>query len=197
MRPLAVLLLLWTSVVHAQSTPAGAPAQAQTSLTQALVGQWTGVLEYRDYSEPADSPKRVELPTWLTVTSRPDGSLGLMYTYDDGPGKILQEADTLKLDLGARSYAVTSSAGVDAKVQTFRLEGEDRLKDGRGTLMLVGPGLDNNKPVEIRTTWTVRRNLLSWLEEIRPAGSSEPFAFRHRYLFTRHDAPAPTTPLPK
>lgn len=184
------------SAVHAQTAPIPSSAQVQSSLTQALVGKWTGVLEYRDYSEPAGSQKRVELPTWLTIAPGA-GGLVLTYTYDDGPAKILAERENLKLDLSAKTYTIDASVGVDTEVHTSKIDGVERLKDGRGTLVLLGPGMDNNKPAEIRITWTVRRNLLSWLEEVRPANSSEAFVFRHRYLLTRADVPAPTVPQPK
>ena len=83
--------------------------------------------------------------------------------------------------------------GSDATVERYKIEGLDRLKDGRDKLSLLGPGRDNNKPAEIHTSLTIGRNLLIWLEEVRPAGSSEPFVFRHRYTFTRADPPPQTS----
>ncbi len=38
-------------------------ATANVDLQPALSGDWVGVLEYRDYSEPAGSTKQVQLPT--------------------------------------------------------------------------------------------------------------------------------------
>ena len=62
--------LLWP---QAAPPPVAAAPDAQAAITGALLGRWTGVLEYRDYSEPATSLKRVELPTWLIVSRAPDG----------------------------------------------------------------------------------------------------------------------------
>ena len=139
--------------IHAQT--ATALHQIQSDLQQALTGNWTGVLEYRDYSEPATSTKRVQLPTWLTI--KPTGSSQTWhYLYDDGPNKLVEETDTLSFDPSASTYTES----------------------------------DNGKPSETRITLTIRRNLLTILEETRPAGSSDPFAFRHSFCFTRATPPA-------
>jgi hypothetical protein len=193
MRPLSLVSLVLLSIASAQSPQTAPNAEMQASLTQALVGKWTGVLEYRDYSEPPDSPKRVQLPTWLSIRPAPEG-IFFDYTYDDGPNKTVFSHSALVADLPNRTYKVF---GTDAVVESYTITNPEALKDGRGTLILLGPGTDNNKPAEIRTSWTIRRNLLSWLEEVRPAGSSGPFVFRHRYVFTRAEVPAPVIPLPK
>ncbi len=184
---LASMLLLGPALAGQTPTAAGdsTTADLQAPLRQALVGHWTGALEYRDYSEPAASTKRVELPTWLTISGQPEG-LRFEYVYDDGPGKVVTEKDAVVVDVKAASYRVT---GEDHTDQRYAVAGLESLKDGRGTLTLSGPGTDNKKPAEIRTTWVIRRNLLSWLEEVRPAGTGEAFVFRHRYTFTRAEAP--------
>jgi hypothetical protein len=163
-----------------------AQGAAPETLPAHLLGRWTGVLEYRDYKEPAGSDKRVELPTWFQVSTAPEG-LWLDYTYDDGPGKTVKSRDTLVLDLARASYRVVST---DAVAENYTVAGLDKLRDGYGVLLLTGPGKENDKPVEVRITWTVRRNLLSWLKETRPAGTQDAFAFRDRYVFTRAEAPA-------
>ena len=165
------------------------PASRQQALTAALLGQWTGILEYRDYSEPADSAKRVQLPTWLTIRPAPEGVF-FDYVYDDGPTKIVTEHNTLVLELAQARYRVM---GTDAVLEQYAIAGAENLKDGHGVLILTGPGKDSGKPANRRITWTIRRNLLSWEEEVRPAGSNEPFVFRHRYTFTRAQSPATGT----
>lgn len=163
--------------------PAGDPA-----LQNALTGEWVGVLEYRDYAEPATSNKRVDLPTWLTIA--PTGNAtAWTYTYDDGPNKILEEKDTVAVDPAAKSWT-ESSLGKPASVYT--MDGYEMLKEGHGVLVLHGAGTDNNEPAETRVTVTLRRNLLEMTEEVRPRGSSEPFVFRHKYCFTRVLRPAAT-----
>ena len=187
---LAVIAGTLSAQTRASIQPAVSATATQAALTNALLGHWTGVLEYRDYSEPATSPKRVQLPTWLHIGTQPEG-LRFEYTYDDGPSKVVFSNDTVVVDTGARTYRVM---GTDNLAESYTMTGVETLKDGRGTLMLTGTGKDNDQLAEIRTTWTIRRNLLSWLEEVRPAGSTEPFTFRHRYTFTRAETPAPPIP---
>jgi len=179
--------LLLSCAVSAQTAPA---SQIQTDLRNALIGDWVGVLEYRDYSEPPTSTKRVDLPTWLSITAN-GPALSEHFIYDDGPAKTVDSTDTVTLDPAAGLYTETS-AGKAAQV--YKVTGYDKLKSGRGELVLSGAGTDNDKPAEIRMTLTIRRNLLTWTEETRPAGSSEAFAFRHAYRFTRAKAPTVTSP---
>jgi hypothetical protein len=181
---------LCPAVLAQGASPAVAPQSLSLdqALQQALTGRWTGVLEYRDYSEPAGSTKRVQLPTWLTIVSGAEG-LRFVYTYDDGPNKVLEEQETVVFDFAAKTYKAMENGHAWA---TYAVAGLDALKDGRGELVMTGPGTENDKPAEMRVTWTIRRNLLSILEETRPAGSAEAFAFRHRYVFTRAEAPSVT-----
>jgi hypothetical protein len=189
MRTLAAVVFLVSSVFASAQT--GAPAADDAALRQSLAGRWVGVLEYRDYSEPATSTKRVDLPTWLTITA-PGKSMTWKYTYDDGPNKVLEETDTVTFDPAAKSYSEASNG---KPASSYTVDGYETLKDGRGVLVLHGSGTDNDKPSETRTTMTIKRNLLEILEEVRPAGSSEAFAFRHLLRFTRSQPPAVTATL--
>jgi hypothetical protein len=182
--------LLTPCALHAQ-TPLTPPAQIQSDLQQALTGNWTGVLEYRDYSEPATSTKRVQLPTWLSIT--PAGSSQTWhYLYDDGPNKLVEETDTISFDPSTSTYTESDNG---KPLHTFKVSGYDTLRTGRGQLVFLGSGTDNDKPAETRITLILRRNLLTLLEETRPAGSSDPFAFRHSFCFTRATPPqSPSSP---
>jgi hypothetical protein len=190
MRYLVVLLMLSLAGPCGRSSLAQTTAVIERSpvLEQALVGRWVGVLEYRDYSEPAGSTKRVQLPTWLQIQSGTEG-MTFVYTYDDGPNKVLEERDTVVFDLGTKTYHAMENGH---PWESYAVAGLEALKDGRGELVLTGSGQENDKPAEMRTTWTIRRNLLTILEETRPAGSSASFVFRHRYVFTRAEAPSLT-----
>src|SRR5947209_10952144 len=85
---------------------------ATAALSRALSGSWVGYLEYRDYSEPPASTKRVELPTWLTVTPSARGLI-LHYTYDEGPAKVVESEELLKLDLVKNMYTISEAAHPD------------------------------------------------------------------------------------
>jgi hypothetical protein len=185
MRVLLLAFALVLPTALSGQTPASPSAPVQRSIEQALTGNWVGVLEYRDYSEPPTSTKRVQLPTWLTIAPAATG-LTRHFIYDDGPTKTVEDTDAVSVDVVASTYTETE-AGKTPQVQ--HVSGYDGLKNGHGDLVLTGTGTDNGKPTETRTTLTLRRNLLSWVLEVRPAGSAEPFVFRHRFTFTRAQAP--------
>jgi hypothetical protein len=182
-----LLAFLLTPLLHGQTLATDPPARVQADLTQALTGQWTGLLEYRDYSEPATSTKRVQLPTWLTITPAGDALIE-HFIYDDGPTKVVDETLRVALDVAGSRYTITNDHKV---VEVYRVAGYDSLHAGRGSLVITGPTIDNGRPAETRITMTIRRNLLTWTEENR-AAATEPFAFRHSYTFTRAQAPAIT-----
>ena len=182
---LLAVLLAFPIAVLAQTTVA---ITDDASLRQSLTGNWVGVLEYRDYSEPPTSTKRVDLPTWLSITSS-GKSMSWRYIYDDGPDKTLEEANAVIFDPAAKLYSESSNG---KPASTYTINGYETLKEGRGVLMLHGAGTDNDKPSETLITMIIRRNLLEIIEEVRPAGSSDSFSFRHMFRFTRAQPPAVT-----
>jgi hypothetical protein len=183
---IAVLALLVVSLglcnprlVSAQS-PSTVSGEA---IYKALTGHWTGYLEYRDYS----NDKRVKLPTILDATQKGDAqAIELKYVYDDGPGKIVKDTETIQIDLRAHEYAVQEQDGTKTVYHIGKLEGFE--KDSVGSLLLSGPGIENGKPVEVRTTIRCTENSLTILRETRLPGGE--FKFRHQYTFTRAAATA-------
>jgi hypothetical protein len=188
---LFLIVLLSPSVLPAQTTAIAAALQTGSELQQAMSGNWTGVLEYRDYSEPATSTKRVKLPTWLSVASSAE-RLTFDYTYDDGPGKVVGEKLIITFDVAGSNLQITNDHG---HTELYKVDGYDRLRDGHGDITLLGPTTDNNRPAESRIAIGVRRKLITWVEEVRPT-SDVPFAFRHSYVFTRAEAPKLTPSKP-
>ncbi len=151
MRPsLLVACLLLSAPSPAQTSAAtqpavSSPAARQQALSAALLGKWTGVLEYRDYSEPVASIKRVQLPTWLTIGPAPEG-LFFHYIYDDGPTKTVTEHNTVVLNLAQSSYRVMST---DSVAEQYTIARAENLKEGRGVLTLTGQGKDSGKPADM------------------------------------------------
>jgi hypothetical protein len=186
---LALLLLLAAPGLNAQTLATDPPPKIQADLSQALTGNWTGLLEYRDYSEPATSTRRVQLPTWLSITPA-GGRLVEHFIYDDGPTKVVDETLNVAFDVAAARYTITNDHHV---AEVYKVAGLDSLHAGRGSLVITGPTLDNGRPAETRVTLTLRRNLLTWTEENR-AVATEPYAFRHSYTFTRAQPPEVTKP---
>lgn len=159
-------------------------------LQRSLSGMWVGTLEYRDYSEPATSTKRVKLPTWLSVAAA-EGVLRFHYVYDDGPTKVVTDEELIRIDAAAGTY---DSRGADGKLEdSYSIAGLEQLHDGRGVLVLTGKGTENNAPAEVRTTMRIGRNILEMTRETAAAG--QPLTFRHAYTFVR--AAAPQVPATK
>ena len=186
-------------LLFALLTTTGARVGAQSAVAApsdnfaSFAGDWTGQLEYRDYT----SNERVFLPTWLKISEAADHrSLTYSYVYDDGPTKTVREHVTLALDPAARKATLTDLGATSASkstISTYDVSGLDEFaKTGRGVLKLTGPGMDDDKRVEVRLTITLRRNLYTQRKEIRPAGSTDEkdFQFRDGYTFTRAQAPA-------
>ena len=175
------LLILLPACLFAQA-PTVSPVGKEIS--KALLGLWAGTLEYRDYSEPPTSDKRVKLPTWLKVSEAGD-DIRLDYVYDDGPSKTVTESSLVHIDTASAAYTDTS---VEGKVQSvYKIAGLDRLNKGRGVLTLTGPGLENRKPVQVRTTLRIGRNIVEILRET--SLPDQPFTFRHSYTMVRAASP--------
>ncbi|CAN5720158.1 hypothetical protein BH10ACI4_BH10ACI4_24810 [soil metagenome] len=169
-------------VTPAQTKAAASPTAV--ALNANFNGRWVGVLEYRDYSSNA----QVFLPTWLTLTPAPDGhSVTLSYIYDDGPTKTVRETSTLTLS--PETSKATFNGSNDKSPTSYDVQGfVEFAKTGRGMLLLTGKGIENEKPVDVRITLTMRRNLYTYRKETKLAG--EDFKFRDAYTFTRADPPS-------
>lgn len=181
---ISLLAFLLSPLRLAAQTPA---SPTITDFQRALTGSWVGTLEYRDYSEPATSTKRVKLPTWLNIKAE-GADLRFSYIYDDGPTKTVTEVSLIRVDFAAARYSVIDSTG---KVEdSYAISGIQNLRQGRSTLTLTGAGTENKAPVEVRTTLRIGRNILEITRETTAAG--QPFTFRHAYTLVRAAPPAPT-----
>lgn len=170
--------------ILAGALPAAEPPKTSGDIQRSLSGNWAGVLEYRDFSEPPTSTKRTRLPTWVSV--EPAGEyLRFRYTYDDGPNKIATSTEVVQFDAVAARYQIR---GEDGSAQdTARIQGLESLKEGRGTLVLNGDGVENDAKVKVRTTFRIGRNILEITRESGPDGA--PLAFRHAYVLVRSAVP--------
>jgi hypothetical protein len=164
--------------IPAEYLPLGTDA---SRLNQFMSGAWVGQLEYRDFQ----TNERVFLPTWLTMTPTADGNgVTLSYVYDDGPTKTVREKSVLMFAKGT----ATLGSDRDKTSDSYSVAGvEEFRKLNRGTLVLTGPGKENDKPVDVRITITLKRNLFTFEKETKAAGGE--FKFRDQYTFTRKSAP--------
>ena len=146
-------------------------------LAAALVGSWSGTLEYRDYS----TDRRVTLPTTLVVASREGAALTLDYTYDEGRGRFVRSSQVVTITAAPPTYRVQSSDGTNDT--TFDASGLSEVRDGTGTVVLRGRGRENDRDVELRTTVTVTPKTLTMRRDSRRP--DEDWQFRNQYSFTR------------
>lgn len=158
------------------STPA-----VRDQIYSALSGEWTGQLEYRDFQ----SDERVVLPTWLEVKTTADGrSLEFAYNYDDGPTKTVTELSTVTIDTPKNKFIITSDR--DHSSDIYQMEGVAAINaKGRAQFKLTGTGQENDKPVDVRITVTIDRNLYRFTKETRVLGAE--FKFRDGYVLTRRN----------
>jgi hypothetical protein len=170
----AWILLLGTTGLAQKPAEAPIPAEVAAFET-ALVGRWSGVLEYRDYKTEA----RTKLPTWASISLTHTG-MAWQYVYDDGPNKQVKE--DLVVTLTPETYTAVNLEKPKETVSA-QVAGLGALKNGRGTVILTGAGMENGHTVAMRTTMTLGRNLLEITKETKGAG--EEFRFRDGYTLTR------------
>jgi hypothetical protein len=126
-----------------------------------------------------------------TPSIGPSGaSLVVHFVYDDGPHKTVDSTQTISFDAAAATYTELEPG---KPAVPYKVTGYNELKSGHGELVLAGAGTDNDKPADVRITLAVRRNLLTWIDEVRPAGGAGALVFRHRYTFTRARVPVVPT----
>jgi len=152
------------------------PWRSPALVVQPLVGQWEGVLEYRDYR----NDRRVQLPTWVhwsPMAGEVAGTWRERTVYDDGPGKTLTSETVVQVvgDLWME--------GEGDMVDTLRITAQQAIADGTA-LELRGRGRDNGELVELRYVLTVTAHRFTRRKEFRRSGASA-WEFRHEYRFTR------------
>ena len=163
------LALFMTAAATAQDAP--------HPLAAALVGSWSGTLEYRDYT----TDRRVTLPTTLVVSSLEANVLTFDYTYDEGQGRFVRSSYVVTITAVPSTYRVQSRDGTTDS--TFDASGLSDIRGGTGTVLLSGPGRENDRDVEVRTTVTITPSTLTMRRDTRR--QDQEWQFRNQYTFTR------------
>ena len=183
MRRIRALLPLLLVIFTVPPGHAAEPSPDLAKVYASWTGQWTGVLEYRDYQPPHG---RVALPTTLSVTPAPDApALILRFVYDDGPHKTVKSTSRLTLDLIARRLTWSDEGKPATAEDTFTLTEASANGD---RLVFSGEAMDDNKPSRVRYTITTAAGVWRILKETTSDGPT--FNFRHEYRFT-HAVGAP------
>ena len=177
---------------------APAPTPIPLQFNSNFNGNWAGTLEYRDYkattgSSESQAAPHTSLPTQLTMTPSPDGrAVNFLYTYQDGSAPITPSNPTGKKIVRERTILAFTGATAlltgtsSAENQVFAVAGIDAFtRAGVGTLILTGPGKENDKPADFRITVTLTATAFTWLKESRPANAQTDYVFRDAYHLTR------------
>lgn len=133
-----------------------------------LAGDWTGTLDYRDYSDDT----RETLPTLM----QSDGAV-LAWTFDDGPGKTVRSSERWAFDASGQMLTITS--GSNAPDQWRVVESRASGEGDSITIVLEGESLENGRTVIARKILTRDGNRLRITKQACVAG--EPFLMRQSY----------------
>ncbi|MCL9982575.1 MAG: S41 family peptidase [Erythrobacter sp.] len=137
-------------------------------VNKALAGDWSGTLDYRDYSKDT----RETLPTMM----QSDGQV-LSWTFDDGPGKTVRSSETWTFDATAKALTIT--AGKNSPETWHVVEARASADGSSLTIVLDGTSLENGRSVIARKILTRDAGRLRITKQTRVAG--EPFLMRQSY----------------
>ena len=141
-----------------------------------FAGQWSGALEYKDYS---GGTGRVKVPVKLEVKSTDSSTANWYFNYDDF-GKTVISDETHSWKSG--KYVVKTKGKLEVQEYTSK-DFDALLKAGIGKAILTGSELEDGKKVEVRRTITLQKTALTTLKETRPPNGA--FAFRNQSTYSR------------
>ena len=138
-----------------------------------FAGQWTGTLEYLDYS---DNRTRQKLAVSLTSQKSGEG-LEYRFSYVEPNGKKV-EGDTTRLTL--------QENGRKLKINEEEWRVADIKRDAGRKLevVLTRQGMDNKKPAELRRSWIRARDTLTIRTEAR-TDKEEKSLVRNEYVLQK------------
>ena len=142
-----------------------------------LDGDWTGVLEYRDYR----SNERVQIPHDRTLNTAPDGSYQLTRMAFTDPGYQVYSAEIATFDGDTVSLAYAGNG--EASVSQITLTAFEVTPTG-WRAELTGNGIDAGELVEMRFVYELDGGALTADKSVR-ASDQEPFEFRNAIRVSR------------
>lgn len=145
------------------------PIPAEGPFTS-LSGEWTGTLEYSDYSDGS----LTQLPISVTITPRANGSVARFdFAAGEPSGRTETWSEDHRVDVGDRVY---QSEGPAHAIESYRWDAQARL----GTVVWVGSEMDNGVMAPVRGTVTWDGDSLTLLKETR-----SPLQFRNSLRLVR------------
>lgn len=155
-------MLLLAAGASAQTPPA---AVTTTSIRAAMVGAWTGKLEYRDYQ----ADQWFGIPVRVSIEMMRDGVTLIRHAdFDDGPPNgIVTITSVAILDPATnreQSASFRKGRESDVDTATLRLTRADAVD--HWTLEELRDGQDDNRPARIRETTTRDGATMVTLKEV-------------------------------
>lgn len=175
---LASTIILMTALALTDPAP-GAGEELREALPS-LRGEWSGVLEYRDYR----TNERVTLPHTRSVQVPPGADYVMSALEFTDPGYVVYSAEVFVLDGETVSVGYTSSDGIDTdRLQLISFSGVG----GRWQAELTGETRDNGRDAEARYTYEVSEDTLNIIKAVRYS-PDEDYVFRNGVRLQRVDA---------
>ena len=150
----------------------GLQAQQISEYIHQIVGQWSGILTYIDYSD--DSSQTMLNCQMKASWNNNKGTISL--GFEEPNGKMIY--DKVKIKLFSDQKRVKFD-GVVYTIDNFRID----QSVGHWTLVLIAPGQDNHKPAMIRQSIVLEIDKLSLIKEVKYDDSLEYFT-RNSYNFS-------------
>ncbi len=142
----------------------------ETGAFSALVGKWSGMLEYADFKDDS----RTRLPTELEAKSGNEGnSVLLNFIYEEPSGKKVTGFEALSFDSGSGKCRFGNSEYSVSGVSEF-------IARRSGQIVLTGQSKENGLPVDARLTINLEGDTLTILKETR-----SPLKFRNQYTLKK------------
>lgn len=154
------------------AAPGSTPAPAEGPFGT-LAGEWTGTLEYADFSDESKS----RLPITVTVTPRENGSIArLDFAVEEPSGRVERWSEDHRIDVGNGVY---QSEGPVHALDAYRWDPQAR----RGRLVWVGEEIENGAMEPARGTVTWDGDSLTFLKETR-----SPLRFRNALRLVKSES---------
>lgn len=159
---IGVMLLAEAGPASAQTPPT---AVTPTSIRAALVGNWQGKLEYRDYQ----ADRWFGIPVKVSIEMMRDGLTLIRHAdFDDGPKTGIVTITSIALfdPATSREQSASFRKGRESEVTTatLKLTRADALD--RWTLEETSDGTDDDRPARIRETTTRDGATMVTLKEV-------------------------------
>lgn len=158
------LALLTTALLAAPL--AASPTADIVAARASLIGNWTGTLEYLDYT----ANEWFGIPVKTSIEDQGDGATTIRKSdFDDGPKVGIVRITSVELfDAGASTLSVgTFRKGRKANIDVYSVRMEGNAEDAtHWTMVEEVLGQDDNRPAILRTTTTRDGDSLESLKQV-------------------------------